>query len=151
MMRSVALWKSNKKESVRPIGIGSALKRVIMKAHSNLVKPLIADLVEKYQLGVMKGGYETGVHVMRALSQKCMEDGDVILLIDFVNAFNACSRSLMIKLAATFVPEIAHLIYWLYAEETELLVSNGETLISSEGVHQGCGPANLLFAHSCNT
>ena len=146
MMRSIALWKTKEKSSVRPIGIGDALKRVIVKAHSNLVKPIVDELVDKLQLGVMKGGYETGVHVMRALAKRCKVDLEVILIMDFKNAFNACNRSLLIKLAATFVPEIAHLAYWLYAEETELFISNGETLISSEGVHQGCGLANLLFA-----
>ena len=122
MMRSVALWKTNSKTSVRPIGIGGALKRVFVKAHCNLVKSLLHELVDKYQLEVMKGGYETGVHVMRALAQRCTKDGHVILLIDFNNAFNACSRSLLMKLAATFLPEIAPLAYWLYAEETELFV-----------------------------
>ena len=101
------------------------------------MKPILDELVGKYQLGVMKGGYETRVHVMRALAQRCVKYGHVILLIDFKNAFNACSRSLLIKLAATFLLEIAPLAYWLYAEETELFISNCETLISSEGVHQG--------------
>ena len=41
--------------------------------------------------------------------------------------------------------EIVPLVYWLYAEETELFVSNGDTIISSEGVHQGCGFSNILF------
>ena len=73
MMRSVALWKTNEKTSVRPIGIGSALKRVIIKAHASLMKLLVSELVDKYQLGVMKGGYETGIHVIRALAQRCKE------------------------------------------------------------------------------
>ena len=94
----------------------------------------------------MKGGYETGVHTMSALAKQCMKDGEVILLKDFSNAFNASNRNLLIKLAASFLPEIAPLAYWLYADETELFVSNGEVLNSSEGVHQGCGLANLLFA-----
>ena len=50
------------------------------------------------------------------------------------------------RLAVTAIPEMAPLAYWLYSEETELFLSTGSTLISSEGVHQGCGLANLLFA-----
>ena len=96
MMRSVALWKTNSKTSVRPIGIRGAPKRVIIKAHCSLVKPLLDELVDKCQLGVIKGGYETGVHVMRALAQRCVKDGHVFLLIDFKNAFSACSRSLLV-------------------------------------------------------
>ena len=60
MMRSIALWKTKDKNSVRPIGIGDALKRVIVKAHCHHVKLIVDELVDKYQLGVMQGGYETG-------------------------------------------------------------------------------------------
>ena len=69
MMRSVALWKSKDKKAVRPIGVGDALKRVIVRAHCNRVRLLVSDLVGKWQLGVMKGRYETGVHVMLALTK----------------------------------------------------------------------------------
>ena len=106
----------------------------------------MVDLVEQHQLGVMQGGYETGIHAMRSLANQCKIDGDVILIMDFANAFNSCNRNLLIKLVATFIPEIAIMAHWLYAEETELFVQNGDTLISSEGVHQGCGLANILFA-----
>ena len=86
---------------------------------------------------MLKGGYETGIHLVRALAKKCMEDGDVILLIDFANAFNACNRNLLIKLVATYIPEVATLAHWLYAEEADLYLSNGEKLLSSEGGQQG--------------
>ena len=36
--------------------------------------------------------------------------------------------------------------FWLYAEEAELHLDNGETLTSSEGGQQGCGLMNLLFS-----
>ena len=146
MMRSVALWKDKEKTSVRPIGIGDALKRIIVRAHCDHVRVLIEELVWKHEFGLMKGGYEAAIHTMRALAEQCKEDLDVIVVLDFANAFNSCNRNLLIKLAVTAIPEIAPLAYWLYAEETELFLSNGSTLISSEGVHQGCGLANLLFA-----
>ena len=145
MMRSVALWKNKRKTAVRPIGMGDALKGVMTRAHCDQIRELVADYVERNQFGMMKGGYEVGVHTMRALANMCKEDGDVILIIDFTNAFNSCNRNLLIKLAATYIPELAHLIFWLYANETEVLVSNGEKIISSEGVHQGCGFSNILF------
>ena len=109
------------------------------------IRSIVSDLVERNQLGMLKGGYETGVHAMRALAYQCQIDGEVILIIDFTNAFNGCNRNLILKLAATFIPEIAHLIFWLYAAETELYLSTGETITSSEGVHEGCGFSNILF------
>ena len=41
-------------------------------------------------------------------------------------------------------PEIAGLAYWLYERESDLLTREGTTLKSSNGVHQGCGLANLF-------
>ena len=104
IMKSVALWKNKAKTAVRPIGIGDALKGVMTRAHCDQIRLHVADLVERHQLGMMRGGYDTGVHAMRALANQCKEDGDVILILDFSNAFNACNRNLLIKLAATFIP-----------------------------------------------
>ena len=67
---------------------------------------------------------------MRALAKKCLEDGDVILLVDFANAFNACNRNLLIKLVSAYIPEVATLASWIYAEEAELHLDNGQTLHS---------------------
>ena len=117
----------------------------MIRAHFDNIRIAVANILDKDQLGMMKGGYETGVHVMRALEFQCMLDGEVILIINFANTFNSCNRDLLIKLAAAHTPDIAPLVYRLYADETELFVSNGETIISSEGVHQACGFSNMLF------
>ena len=50
------------------------------------------------------------------------------------------------KLVSTHFPEVATLAFWLYAEEAELHLDNGDMLVSSEGGQQGCGLMNLLFA-----
>ena len=44
MMRSVALWKNKEKTSVRPIGIGDALKRMIVRAHCEHVRIMMEEL-----------------------------------------------------------------------------------------------------------
>ena len=97
-------------------------------------------------MGVMKSGYEVGVHLVRELSEICIRDGEVILIIDFSNAFNACNRSTLIKLVANHLPELATFAYWLYSEEAELVLSNGQSILSSEVGQQGCGLINLLVA-----
>ena len=143
---TVALWKNAEKTKVRPISCGGALRKLIVKAHCDQVREELVAHVGNSQLGVMKGGFETGVHAMRALSKQCRRDGNVILLIDFANAFNACNRNLLIKLVSTHIPKVATLAFWLYAEQAELHLDNGDTLVSSEGGQQGCGLMNLLFA-----
>ena len=90
--RTVALWKDSASTKVRPVSGGGALRKIIVKPHCAQVKEQLRDIVGDNQVGVREGGYETGVHVMRELAKRAMLDGDVILLVDFANAFNACNK-----------------------------------------------------------
>ena len=54
-MKSIALWKTKEKTPVQHIGIGDALKKVLVKAYNNRVKFLVEDLVDKYQFNITKG------------------------------------------------------------------------------------------------
>ena len=51
----------------------------------------------------------------------------------------------MLKLIAKYVPELAHLAFWLYAQEPDLVTSAGDTIKSSTGTQQGCTLAGFLF------
>ena len=46
---------------VPPIAIGDAYKRISVRAHCDQVRTLIEELVEKYEIGLMRGGYENGI------------------------------------------------------------------------------------------
>ena len=61
----IALWKDDKKTDVRPISVGCSLRRLLTKAYCYKIKIRIKNLVQKTQLGVLKGGYEVGIHAMR--------------------------------------------------------------------------------------
>ena len=118
----------------------------MVKAHCDQAREELFDHVGKRQLGVMKSGYEVSVHQVRELSEMCIRDGEVIIIIDYSNAFNACNRSTLIKLVANHLPELATFAYWLYSEEAELVLSNGQSILSSEGGQRCCGLTNLLLA-----
>ena len=118
----------------------------MVKAHCNQAREELFDHVGKRQLGVKKSGYEVSVHQVRELSEMCIRDGKEIIIIDYSNAFNACNRSTLIKLVANHLPELATFAYWLYSEEAELVLSNGQSILSSEVGQQGCGLINLLVA-----
>ena len=47
IMRSVALWKNKEKTSVRPIGMGDALKGVMIRAHCDIIGSKVANIVER--------------------------------------------------------------------------------------------------------
>ena len=106
----------------------------------------INNLVKETQLGVLKAGYEIGVHAMRSLSKEASQSGEGILLLDFANAFNTVDRNLMISLAASNCPELANLTWWLYKLKPWLRTTRGDVIHSSTGTQQGCRLSNPLFA-----
>ena len=106
----------------------------------------IISHVRESQLGVMKGGYEVGVHAMRELSVQARKSGWVIMLLDFANAFNTVDRNLFLRMATAHCPELANLTLWLYGQESHLVTTRGDTVKSSTGTQQGCSLSNPLFA-----
>ena len=120
MCKLVALWKDESKTDVTPVGIGGALRRLLVRAYGNQIKMQLRLLVQDHQLGVLKAGYEIGIHSMRELSLRCIRTGEVVLILDFKNAFNTIDRNLMLKLAASHLPEMTKLARWLYSNESDL-------------------------------
>ena len=116
----IALYKDDKRKDVRPISVGCALRRLLTKAYCAQIRGIITSHVQNTQLGVLKGGYEIGVHAMRELASRAKRDGWVILLLDFANAFNTVDRNLMLRLTAAYCPELTNLVWWLYELEPQL-------------------------------
>ena len=129
----IALYKDENRKDIRPISIGCALRRLLTKAYCSKIRTRISQKVSENQLGVHKGGYEIGIHSMRAMAAEAKTNGDAILLLDFANAFNTVSRNLLISLTARMCPELANLAWWLYKLEPRLLTATGEAVRSSSG------------------
>ena len=91
----------------------------------NQIRAKIIEHVQKSQLGVSRGGYEIGVHSMKELALWAKERGEVIMLLDFANAFNTVDRNLMLILLCTHCPELAKLTFWLYGCEPLLVTTRG--------------------------
>ena len=98
----IALFKDKKKKDVRPVRVGCALSRLLKRAYCAQIRALISAHVQDTQIGVMKGGYEVGVHAMRWLISQAKILGEVIILLDFANAFNTVNRNLMLRLIAAY-------------------------------------------------
>ena len=144
--RLIGLYKNETRVDVRPVCVGDALRRLLCRAYTATLKGRLKELVGDHQLGVLQGGYEIGVHALRKLANQCITTGEVILILDFSNAFNAANREMMLTLTCLFLPELAKLAFWLYAEESNLVTSRGDNVLSSTGAQQGCHLANMLFA-----
>ena len=72
--------------------------------------------------------------------------GNVILLIDFENAYNNTDRTLLLELAIALVPEGPNVLWWLYERETILMTHRGDEVVCSTGVMQGCSFAAIAFS-----
>ena len=107
---------------------------------------IITAHVQSSQIGVLKGGYEVGVHSMRELAKQTEKFGEIVMLLDFANAFNTVDRNLMLRLTAAHCPELTNLVRWLYALEPHLVTAGGDTVRSSTGTQQGCSLSNPIFA-----
>ena len=146
MGRLNPLFKNNHDERVRPICVGSSLRRLLTKAYNVHLKARLETITESHQLGTKRAGYEIGVHAARAIAKRCLENGWAILIIDIENAFNTADRNLILRLLAAHIPEAAKLFWWFYHLETTLITSNGDEVLNSAGVQQGCPMATFAFA-----
>ena len=77
--------------SVRPIGVGEVVRRIISKCVMSVVKPDVIDASGSLQVcaGQMFGS-EAAIHAMCNIFDT--DDTDAILLIDASNAFNSLNR-----------------------------------------------------------
>ena len=136
--RLIGFWKDESKTKVRPIAIGDARRRLLIRAVVTVARGAVADVVDDHQLGLQLGGFEVGCHAMRTWTKICEETGECIFLLDYRNAFNSTDRNLMLKMAGAFAPEVLNLAYFLYSGVPTLMTENGNILRSETGAQQGC-------------
>ena len=105
------MFKNHSTNDIRPICIGSSLRRLITKAYNAKLRALLESITKDHQLGIKKGGYEIGVHAARALANECKSSGEALLKLDFENAFNRVDRALLLDLVIALVPEGANVLW----------------------------------------
>lgn len=64
----IALYKDDKRKDVRPVSVGCSLRRLLTRAYCAQIREIISSHVQGSQLGVLKGGYEVGIHAMRVMT-----------------------------------------------------------------------------------
>ena len=70
------------------MSVGCSLRRLLTRAYCAQIRGIITAHVAAIQLGVLKGGYEVGVHAIRELVKLAKMNGWVVILLDFNNAFS---------------------------------------------------------------
>ena len=136
----VALKK--KDGGVRPIAVGCTLRRLAAKCASHHALKELADLLSSRQLGYgVPWGVEAAVHATRKYIKDLQSD-QVILKIDFKNAFNCVRRDKMLLAVEEFISELHPFIHSSYCLSSSLMWEN-DVVLSSEGVQQGVRRATL--------
>ena len=144
--RLVPLSKSV--NSVRPVGIGEILRRIIGKALMQHMKVEVVNTTAPIQCcSGLAGGAEAAIHALRRLYED--HDTEAIMLVDADNAFNRMNRNVALNNIQYTCPEIATYLINTYRESASLFVAgNEEPLSSEEGVTQGDNSAMGYYACS---
>lgn len=140
---------------LRPIGIGTAFRRIIgsiIMAHHN--ESFAAHLLPAGQLGVgISGGINVIAHLTQLLVSRHVADPSrctrVLIALDIVNMFNACSRETCRSSILKHFPRLIPFFDLLYSEDNMCWYLDHQgcwnAFLQTEGFAQGC-PLSPLFA-----
>ena len=107
----------------------------------------LASYFSPQQLGVgTPGGCEAAIHAARRYLQS-MTDKEVVVKLDFSNAFNSLHRSDMLQAIRDRAPELFLYCHSAYAQPS-LLFYGSDIVMSQEGTQQGDLLGPLLFSNT---
>ena len=135
----------NKKDGgLRPIAVGYYWRRLASKCANSYALEKLGSHFGHVQLGVgVPGGCEAAIHAARRFVSDMSRD-QVVVKLDFKNAFNCIHRDIMLELVASELPELYHFCHLAYGASTTLQFGD-EVIWSAEGVQQGDPLGPLLF------
>jgi len=145
--RLVAIKKAS--GGLRPIAMGSVLRRLGARAACAVLKKSVAAAVGPHQFGVgRKAGCELVHKLLTALTDE--DPTRVVLTFDASNAFNSLPRQRVWEGACARLPELTPILRTLFKQPTTHVFwdSSGiaAPVTAASGVDQGCPLSPLLFA-----
>jgi hypothetical protein len=123
---------------LRPIAVGNTLRRLVDKSLCAIMKDNVATIVQPNQLGCGTPlGAELAVHATRRfVDQQGDRSGQVLLKVDFRNAFNALRRDKFLSEVLQKLPLAYRHAWQAYSSPSDLRLGD-HVIKSSEGVQQG--------------
>ena len=129
---------------IRPIAIGSTLRRLVAKVGCMSAISQVKDYLSPRQLGFgTKLGAEAAIHSARIFLNE-IPSNYVLVKLDFQNAFNSIRRDKVLEATLEHMPDLYPLVHCCYSSCTHLFYEE-VTLLSREGVQQGDPLGPLLF------
>ena len=133
---------SKKDGGIRPIAVGSTLRRLVTKVGFKPVSQQLGLLFRPNQLGYgTKGGSEAAAHAARHYLTSNRQN-KVFLKLDIKNAFNCINRDIILEKVKEKIPNLYNLLWQAYSKPSHLFYRD-HILSSETGIQQGdpCGPA----------
>src|SRR6218665_780341 len=130
---------------LRPIAIGYVWRRLAAKCANKHAVSKLSSFFAPVQLGIaVPGGCEAAVHATRRFIGSMGPD-QVLVKLDFTNAFNSLRRDVMLKAVRETIPELYP--FALQAYSAPSILRFGHLLLQSEtGPQQGNPLGPLLFS-----
>ena len=120
----IALSKPD--DGVRPIAMGLTLRRLAGKVVMSKVRHVCDEVFSPHQLGVVTHrGAEIAIHALRRYVRSNINEGKVVLKLDFSNACNSMRRDKILNKINEHIPGLYPMIWQAYAEASNLYFSNG--------------------------
>ena len=119
---------------LRPIVSGHTLRRLAAKVVMRKLWSFCEKVFRPLQMGVRTPkGCKAATHAVRAYVESDSFQDQVLLKIDFKNAFNSVHRDVVLKLIREKVPELYGFVYQCY-EESSLILQK----VSNRVIHRAC-------------
>ena len=135
---------------VRPIAVGLTIRRLVSKLISSHASSLLVSTLSPLQVGVgVSRGVEAAVHATRAFVRS-MEPSEVLVKLDFANAFNCVRRDSFLEAVSSHIPAVYPYVHAAYSE-TSFLGYEGHAIQSAEGVQQGDPLGTIAFLSGITT
>ena len=138
----LAITKKN--GGIRPIAVGYVWRRLTAKVACSYAKDVSVSLLSPRQLGFgIPNGAETAVHAARRFVDY-MEQGQLLIKVDFQNAFNTLRRDAILEAVVKHFPELLPLASSTMCSSSILQFAE-YSLLSQEGAQQGDPLGPLYF------